>query len=58
MQGNKRVLRKSEKKQSEDQILCLEDQEEAAAQRSEYETAAQIRTERLRLEEEYEDKVQ
>tara|TARA_B100000949_G_scaffold41205_1_gene34895 strand:- start:5655 stop:8105 length:2451 start_codon:yes stop_codon:yes gene_type:complete len=39
---------------SEEQIHRLADQEEAAAQRSEYEVAAQIRTERLRLEAEYE----
>ena len=41
-------------KKSEEQIHRLADQEEAAAQRSEYEVAAQIRTERLRLEAEYE----
>ena len=40
-------------KKSEEGIRRLADQEEAAAQRSEYEVAAQIRTERLRLEEEY-----
>ena len=42
-------------KKSEEGIRRLADQEEAAAQRSEYEVAAQIRTERLRLEEEYEE---
>ena len=41
-------------KKSEEQIHRLADQEEAAAQRSEYEVAAQIRTERLRLEADYE----
>ena len=41
-------------KKSEEQIHRLADQEEAAAQRSEYEVAAQIRTERLRLEAECE----
>ena len=40
-------------KEMEESIRRLEDQEEAAAQRSEYERAAQLRTERLRLEEEY-----
>ena len=45
-------------KKSEEQIHRLADQEEAAAQRSEYEVAAQIRTERLRLEAEYEAKKQ
>jgi len=39
-------------KKTEDRINRLADQEEAAAQRSEYEGAAQLRTERLRLEEE------
>ncbi|MCI0878597.1 MAG: AAA family ATPase [Chloroflexi bacterium] len=39
-------------KKTEDRINRLADQEEAAAQRSEYEEAAQLRTERLRLEEE------
>lgn len=38
----------------ENRIRGLSDQEEAAAQRSEYESAAQFRTERLRLEAEYE----
>ncbi len=38
----------------EEQIRRLTDQEEEAAQRSEYEEAAQIRTERMRLEEEFE----
>ena len=39
-------------KKTEDRINRLADQEEAAAQRSEYEAAAQLRTDRLRLEEE------
>ena len=38
----------------ENRIRQLADQEEAAAQRSEYEQAAQLRTERLKLAEEYE----
>ena len=38
----------------EEQILRLADQEEAAAQRSDYEKAAEIRTERMRLGEELE----
>ena len=41
-------------KETEDRIHRLADQEEAAAQRSEYERAAQLRTERLRLHEEFE----
>ena len=41
-------------KETEDKIHRLADQEEAAAQRFEYERAAQLRTERLRWEEEYE----
>ena len=41
-------------KEMEERIRTLADQEEAAAQRSEYERAAQLRTERLRLDEEYE----
>ena len=41
-------------KELEERIRRLADQEEAAAQRSDYERAAQLRTERLRLEEEYE----
>ena len=40
-------------KEVEDNIHCLADQEESASQRSEYERAAQLRTERLRLEEEF-----
>ena len=40
-------------KEMEERIRRLEDQEEAAAQRSEYERAAQLRTDRLRVEEEY-----
>ena len=40
-------------KEMEDTIQRLADQEEAAAQRSDYERAAQLRTERLRLEEEF-----
>ena len=45
-------------KEMEDRIRRLDDQEEASAQRSEYERAAQLRTERLRLEEEYEEQKQ
>ncbi|MCH7494593.1 MAG: AAA family ATPase, partial [Candidatus Marinimicrobia bacterium] len=45
-------------KEMEERIRRLEDQEEAAAQRSEYERAAQLRTERLRLEEEYDGQKQ
>ena len=41
-------------KEMEERIRRLADQEEAAAQRSDYERAAQLRTERLRLGEEYE----
>ncbi len=41
-------------KKSEEHIRRLADQEDAAAQRSEYEQAAEIRTDRLRLGEEYE----
>ncbi len=41
-------------KETEEQLHRLADQEEAAAQRSEYEHAAQLRTERLRLEAEFE----
>ena len=37
----------------EEQIRGLSDQEESASQRNEYELAAQLRTERLRLEEEF-----
>lgn len=40
--------------ETESRIRQLTDQEEAAAQRSEYQQAAQLRTERLRLEKEYE----
>ena len=40
-------------KEMESRIHQLADQEEASAQRFEYERAAQLRTERLRLEEEY-----
>ena len=40
-------------KEMEDTIQRLADQEEAAAQRSDYERAARLRTERLRLEEEF-----
>ena len=42
----------------EERIRGLVDQEEAAAQRSEYEQAAELRTDRLRLEEEYEPEKQ
>ena len=41
-------------KHLEERIRRLADQEEAAAQRSDYERAAQLRTERLRFEQEYE----
>ena len=41
-------------KNLEERIRRLADQEDAAAQRSDYERAAQLRTERLRLEQEYE----
>ena len=44
----------SQLKKSEEHIRRLADQEDAAAQRSEYEQAAEIRTDRLRLGEEYE----
>ena len=40
-------------KGSERRLQELNNEEEAAAQRSDYETAAQLRTERLRLDEEY-----
>ena len=45
-------------KETEDQIHRLADQEESASQRSEYERAAQLRTERLRLEEEFRQRKQ
>ena len=45
-------------KTKEDRIKQMLDQEEAAAQRSEYERAAELRVERLRLEEEYESERQ
>ena len=45
-------------KEMEERIRRLEDQEEATAQRSEYEGAAQLRTDRLRLEEEYDEQKQ
>ena len=41
-------------KTKEERIRQLTDQEAAAAQRSEYERAAELRTERVRLEQEYE----
>ena len=41
-------------KNKEERIKQLLDQEEAAAQRADYERAAELRVERLRLEEEYE----
>ena len=41
-------------KDTEEQLRRLADQEDAAAQRSEYELAAQLRTDRLRLEADYE----
>jgi ATP-dependent Clp protease ATP-binding subunit ClpC len=43
---------------TENRIRQLKDQEEAAAQRFEYQQAAQFRTERLRLEQEYEQEKQ
>ena len=45
-------------KNNEERIAELLDQEDAAAQRSEYERAAEIRVERLRLQEEYESERQ
>ena len=48
----------SDLKETEDQIHRLADQEESASQRSEYERAAQLRTERLRLEEEFRQRKQ
>ena len=45
-------------KEIEERIHRLADQEEAAAQHSDYERAAQLRTEKLRLEEEYEPEKQ
>jgi ATP-dependent Clp protease ATP-binding subunit ClpC len=45
-------------KEMETRIRQLADQEEAAAQRSEYEPAARFRTERLRLEAQYEPEKQ
>ena len=45
-------------KEAEERIRSLADQEEAAAQRSDYEQAAEFRTERLRLEQEYEPEKQ
>ena len=45
-------------KNKEERIQRLLDQEEAAAQRTEYERAAEIRVERLRLAEEYESERQ
>ena len=43
-------------KEIEDRVCRLADQEEAASQRSEYERAAELRTERLRLEQEYQSR--
>ena len=40
-------------KEREEQIRRLTDQEQAAAERSDYERAAELRTERLRLQQEY-----
>ncbi len=48
----------SDLKETEDRIHRLADQEESASQRSEYERAAQLRTERLRLEEEFRQRKQ
>ena len=45
-------------KEMEEHIRRMEDQEEAAAQRSEYERAAQLRTERLRLQDEFDGQKQ
>ena len=45
-------------KELEDRVRRLADQEEAASQRSEYERAAELRTERLRLEQEYQEERQ
>jgi ATP-dependent Clp protease ATP-binding subunit ClpC len=45
-------------KNKEERIAELLDQEDAAAQRTEYERAAEIRVERLRLQEEYESERQ
>ncbi|HCL26657.1 MAG TPA: Clp protease, partial [Dehalococcoidia bacterium] len=45
-------------KNKEERIRELLDQEEAAAQRTEYERASELRVERLRLEEEYESERQ
>ena len=45
-------------KNKEERITQLLDQEEAAAQRTEYQRAAEIRVERLRLQEEYESERQ
>ena len=45
-------------KEMEDRVRRLADQEEAASQRSEYERAAELRTERLRLEGEYQEERQ
>ena len=45
-------------KNMEERIKQLLDQEETAAQRTEYERAAELRVERLRLEEEYESELQ
>ena len=48
----------SDLKETEDHIHRLADQEESASQRAEYERAAQLRTERLRLEEEFRQRKQ
>ena len=42
-------------REMEDNLRRLSDQEEAAAQRSDYERAAELRTERIRLEREYQE---
>ena len=44
-------------KEQEERIRYLIDQEAAAAERSEYERAAELRTERLRLQEEYDSRL-
>ncbi len=45
-------------KEREEKIRYLSDQESAAAERSDYERAAELRTERLRLHEEYDSDLQ
>ena len=45
-------------KEQEERIRHLNDQEQAAAERQEYERAAELRTERIRLQQEYESEKQ